>query len=91
MIALLATLFLVSVDSDPDRGSASEGTFTIGFLLAMFLLTLGLIKTIIIILFILVGFIVGKSRDENVSIVDQVRDIFKRDKDDDTELDDEDL
>ncbi|MFC1670013.1 DUF2273 domain-containing protein [Spirochaetota bacterium] len=61
----------------------------IGFLLGIFILTLGILKTIIIIIFIIIGFVIGKSRDDNVSIIDEITGIFKKDKDDG--LDDEDL
>ncbi len=50
----------------------------VGFFLGILLLTIGFIKTIIIILLILVGYVIGKSSDENKSLLDIITGLFKR-------------
>jgi uncharacterized membrane protein len=49
-----------------------------GFILGIMILTLGILKTLLVFIFIAVGFLVGKSRDENSSLADQITKIFKR-------------
>lgn len=53
----------------------------LGFILGILILTLGIIKTMLVIIFVLVGFVIGKSRDENISVIDQVMGIFRRNRD----------
>lgn len=52
----------------------------IGFVAGLLILTLGILQTLLIALFILIGFIVGKLKDDDVSIVDQIKKIFNRDR-----------
>jgi uncharacterized membrane protein len=56
----------------------------LGFLFGVLVFTLGIVKTFIIILFVLIGFLIGKSRDDNVSLIDEITGLFRR-KGDDTE------
>ncbi len=57
----------------------------VGLLLGIFLFTLGFIKTLFIFLFMALGYYLGRSKDDNISIVDEVGGLFKRDKDKDKE------
>jgi uncharacterized membrane protein len=50
----------------------------IGFILGILLFALGLLKTLLILLMVLAGFFIGKSRDDNRSIIDQIKGLFKR-------------
>ncbi len=53
-----------------------------GFLLGILLFTFGIIKTLVIILLIGTGFMLGKARDDNVSILDELTGLFKKNRDD---------
>jgi len=55
----------------------SAGVF-IGLLMGVFLFTFGVLKALLILLLVLVGYFIGKSRDENVSIIDEVYKFFKK-------------
>lgn len=55
----------------------------LGFIFGILIFTLGIVKTMIILLFVGIGFIIGKSRDENVSIIDEITGLFKRNKEED--------
>ena len=59
-------------------GMASGGL--IGFFIALFILIFGPIETLLLILFILIGLIIGKFSDDKISIPNQFRQIFKRKK-----------
>lgn len=50
----------------------------IGFLLSLVLLILGIGKTILVAVFMGLGYLLGRSRDENVSIIDEFNRIFRR-------------
>lgn len=50
----------------------------IGFILGILLFTLGIVKTLLILLMVLTGYFIGKSRDDNRSIVDQIKGLFRR-------------
>ena len=50
----------------------------IGFLLSVILLMLGIWKTILVAIFMGIGYILGRSRDENVSIIDEINRLFRR-------------
>ncbi len=52
-----------------------------GFLVGILLFTIGWWKTLIVMALVLGGYVIGKSRDENVSLVDQVMGFFKRNRD----------
>ena len=49
-----------------------------GFILGILILTFGFLKTIVVILFIILGIIIGKMVDDRISIVDEIRRIFRR-------------
>ncbi len=51
-----------------------------GFLVGILLFTIGWWKTLIVIVLVLAGYVIGKSRDENVSLVDQVMGFFRRNR-----------
>lgn len=53
----------------------------IGFVAGILVFTLGPLKTIIVAVLVLVGYFIGKSRDDNVSIVDQITGFFRRNRD----------
>ncbi len=50
-----------------------------GLLLGTFLFTLGLFKTLLVFLFMTIGYFLGRSKDDNISIIDEINRIFKRD------------
>jgi len=52
-----------------------------GFLLGILLFTFGVMKTVVIILLVGAGFLLGKARDDNVSIVDELTGLFKKNRD----------
>lgn len=59
------------------------GSF-LGFLFGILIFTIGFVKTFLIVFLIFIGFLIGKSRDDNVSIIDVISNIFrKKDRDDD--------
>lgn len=51
----------------------------LGFVLGVLLFTIGFVKTMLILLLVLIGIFLGKSRDDGNSIIDQVTRLFKRD------------
>lgn len=51
-----------------------------GLLFGILLFAIGILKTLLIVLFMLIGYLIGKSRDENVSIIDTVARLFRRDR-----------
>lgn len=51
-----------------------------GLVIAILLFTLGIGKTILVAIFTGVGYLLGRSRDENVSVMDEINRIFKRDE-----------
>lgn len=53
----------------------------VGFIVGILLFTLGWWKTLIIIVLVFIGFVIGKSRDDNVSIIDQITSLFRRNRD----------
>ncbi|MCU0847800.1 MAG: DUF2273 domain-containing protein [Spirochaetes bacterium] len=50
----------------------------IGFLFGILVFTIGIIKTLLITVFVLIGYVIGKSRDENISILEKIQDLFRR-------------
>lgn len=62
-----------------DNPGKTVGAF-IGFLAGMFILTLGPLKTFIIILFIIIGVLVGKTLDDDIPVFEQIKGIFRRGK-----------
>ena len=61
------------INSNP--GMAAGGL--IGFFIAFFILIFGPIETLLLILFILIGLIIGKFRDDKISIPNQFRQMVK--------------
>jgi uncharacterized membrane protein len=53
----------------------------LGFIIGILLFTIGWWKTIIIMVLMFIGFIIGKSRDDDVSIIDQISGFFRRNRD----------
>jgi uncharacterized membrane protein len=49
-----------------------------GFIVGLLILIFGLPKTLLVIILALIGFLIGKLRDNNVSFADGLKDIFKR-------------
>ena len=63
-----------------DNPGKAVGAF-LGFLFGIFILTLGFLKTFIIILLVIVGLLIGKLKDDNLSIGELFSNPFKRRKD----------
>ncbi len=57
----------------------AAGVF-IGFLAGLLILTLGPVQTLLIALFVFIGYIIGKLKDDDVSVIDQIKRIFNRDR-----------
>ena len=53
----------------------------IGFILGILLFTLGILKTLLVIVLVAIGFFIGKTRDDNISIIDQITGLFRRNRD----------
>lgn len=49
-----------------------------GFILGILILTFGVLKTFVVLLFIILGIIIGKMADDRISLVDEIRRIFRR-------------
>jgi uncharacterized membrane protein len=49
-----------------------------GLVLGIFILALGIPRTIIVILFVLIGLLIGKLKDDRVSVIDEIKGIFSR-------------
>ncbi len=64
------------INTNPGKAAGA----LIGFIGGILILSLGVAKTILILLFVAVGFIIGKMKDENVSFIDEIKGIFKRKK-----------
>ena len=65
------------VSENPGKTAGAAGGFVIGILL----FTLGWWKTLIVVILVVAGFFIGKSRDDNVSIIDQITGLFRRNRD----------
>jgi len=52
----------------------------IGFFIGILILTFGIIKSLLIILFIVVGILIGNTIDEDNIIVDKIKNFFNRKK-----------
>ncbi|MBP7602497.1 MAG: DUF2273 domain-containing protein [Spirochaetes bacterium] len=61
------------ISRNPGRAA---GAFA-GFLFGVLLFTIGVLKTILILIFVLIGYIIGKSRDDNLSIVEEINELFR--------------
>ncbi len=53
------------------------GSF-LGLLFGIMIFTMGPGKTFVIIILIFIGYIIGKSRDDNVSIIDVITNLFRK-------------
>lgn len=42
----------------------------IGLIVGIMIFTLGIVKTILVVLLVFIGFIIGKSRDEDISVIE---------------------
>ena len=62
------------INKNPGKAT---GAF-LGFFLGIILFTFGFLKTIIIVLLILIGYFIGKSRDEHISLINQILNIFRK-------------
>lgn len=51
-----------------------------GLVLGIFILSIGIPKTIIVILFVLIGLLIGKLKDDRVSVINEIKGIFSRKK-----------
>ena len=49
-----------------------------GFLLGILVLTIGFLKVFLVCLLVLAGFIIGKLRDDKVSLSDQLSNLFRK-------------
>ena len=49
-----------------------------GFIAGILLFSIGPTKTIIVVLLVLIGYFLGRSRDDNIPIVDQLSNLFKK-------------
>lgn len=52
-----------------------------GGLIGILIFTIGWWKAVIVIVCIIIGFLIGKSRDDNISIIDEIVSIFRRNRD----------
>ena len=62
-----------------DNPGKAAGTIA-GFVLGLLIIAFGPVKAIFIIILGAIGFLVGKLRDENISIAEQLRRLLKRDR-----------
>jgi uncharacterized membrane protein len=53
----------------------------VGLVLGILMFTIGFVKTLLIVLLVFVGFLVGKSRDDDVSLPEALMSLFTRRKD----------
>lgn len=70
----LSRYLLEFVNDNPGKSVGAVA----GFLLGILILTFGVLKTIVVILFIVLGIIIGKMVDDRISIFDEIRRIFRR-------------
>ncbi len=42
----------------------------LGLIVGILIFTLGIVKTILVVVLVFIGFIIGKSRDEDISVID---------------------
>lgn len=67
------------INNNPGKAAGAAG----GFVLGVLILTAGFVKTLLIILFVAAGFIIGKLRDDRVPFIEQITGLFKRNRRDD--------
>ncbi len=66
--------FVWAIDNHPGK---LIGT-SLGFILGLLILILGIWRTLVLVLFVVVGFMLGKRQDENQSITTWLERNFKR-------------
>ena len=52
----------------------------IGCVLGILILSVGVLKTVFVIIFIITGIVIGKIKDDNIPVIDQIKGIFTRKK-----------
>ena len=62
------------INSNPGKAAGVAAGAVFGILV----LTVGVVKTVLIMLFILLGYLIGKLKDDNISLKSLINDIFKR-------------
>lgn len=62
------------INSNPGKSAGIAAGAVFGILI----LTVGVLKTVLIMLFILLGYLIGKLKDDNISLKSLIDDIFKR-------------
>ena len=62
------------VNYNPGKAAGAFGGFVLGILILVF----GIAKTLLIILFVILGIIIGKMADDRVSVFDEFRNIFRK-------------
>ena len=62
------------INANPGKAAGA----LIGFVFGILILTLGIGKTLLIILFVIIGLVVGKMKDEKISFLDEIKSIFRR-------------
>ncbi|MCU0822026.1 MAG: DUF2273 domain-containing protein [Spirochaetes bacterium] len=72
-----ANFFRYILDWINDNPGKAIG-LVIGFLMSVILLVLGIWKTILVGIFMGIGYLLGRSKDEKISIIDEINRIFKR-------------
>ncbi len=60
-----------------DNPGKAVGTL-LGFVFGILLFTIGVWKTLLILFFIAIGYLIGKSRDDGSSLLDTISNIFRR-------------
>ncbi len=62
------------VNYNPGKAVGAIGGFVLGILILVF----GIAKTLLIVLFVILGIVIGKMVDDRVSVFDEFRNIFRR-------------
>ena len=62
------------INTNPGKAAGA----LIGFVFGILILTMGIGKTLLIILFVIIGLVIGKMKDENISFLDEIKGLFKR-------------
>ena len=64
------------INSNPGKAAGA----IIGFFIALLVIVLGPVETMFIVVLVAIGILIGKIRDDNIPVIDQLRGIFKRNK-----------
>lgn len=62
------------INYNPGKAVGAFGGFVLGILILVF----GIAKTLLIVLFVILGIVIGKMVDDRVSVFDEFRNIFRR-------------